>query len=297
MVLLPGYQQLAEWSAEQVRKAGGRIELGKAVKGVVQDQQTSSIHVETDAGRFEAGHVISSLPLGVMQHSPPSFSPALPEATRTALSNLGVGLLNKIILRYDSAWWRSLKLPSVFSLLPTHSATRKQGYRLPQEDVPHSMVQAQWLVLHGGLFVQNYDLTNGSPILLCFLGPPTGNAVEMLEEAWVVDSIHKRIVETIVPKDTQAGIPTPTTYVVTRWNSDPLSHGSYSYVPAAYPERKIHGGSQRDMEIAGQPVWDGALGFCGEHTHPDCFASVHGALLTGEREADRVLTLLDVAKE
>ena len=71
--------------------------------------------------------------------------------------------------------------------------------------------------------------------------------------------------------------------VITTWHSDPLALGSYTYVPAGDAKA-----SPLDMMEIAQPLWDGALGFGGEHTHIDRYASVHGAYETGLREGARI---------
>ncbi len=77
-------------------------------------------------------------------------------------------------------------------------------------------------------------------------------------------------------------IPDPTAVVRTRWWSDPWSLGSYSHVPP--------GSSSALYADLAQPVGD-RLFFAGEATISDHRASVHGALASGVREADRVLAL------
>ncbi len=86
----------------------------------------------------------------------------------------------------------------------------------------------------------------------------------------------------------------PKDAVVTRWRADPWSRGSYSYVAA--------GSSGNDYDLMATPVTPtpvipGAppqpnnmprLFFAGEHTIRNYPATVHGALLSGLREAGRI---------
>lgn len=111
----------------------------------------------------------------------------------------------------------------------------------------------------------------------------------------------------------------PKETVVTRWRADPWARGSYSYVAA--------GSSGNDYDLMAQPitpgpaipgasqvnthrvcVWEGGglvqlrlsssfllslqpvprLFFAGEHTIRNYPATVHGALLSGLREAGRI---------
>jgi monoamine oxidase len=73
--------------------------------------------------------------------------------------------------------------------------------------------------------------------------------------------------------------PAPVATAVTRWTTDPFALGSYSFVPV--------GGAWSDMRALAEPV-DGRLLFAGEATIPEHHATVHGAVLSGVREAVRL---------
>ncbi|MEV1053045.1 FAD-dependent oxidoreductase [Streptomyces sp. NPDC049887] len=75
-------------------------------------------------------------------------------------------------------------------------------------------------------------------------------------------------------------IPDPIGHRVTRWAADPFALGSYSY-PAV-------GSHPEDVDALAAPV-AGRLFFAGEATSRDHQTYVHGALLTGRREARRIL--------
>ncbi|MCO5565888.1 hypothetical protein L7F22_019563 [Adiantum nelumboides] len=291
-VVLPGYQNLIQWSADKVTSKEGKIELNKVVQKL-QRTSDNKVLIETqDGSRYNADYVISSLPLGVMQDCPPKFEPDLPEGLQKSISNLGMGLLNKIVLRYENAWWHKLSPPSFFCILPTSIAKKDQDYRWKGEKIPKTIEEAKYLVENEGIFAQNYDIINQSPLLKIFLGPPIAQAVELLDDDWIMKTIHNRLTKSMLPNEEQASTPFPTSFQVTRWNNDSFSRGSYSYIPASKDSSKISGGSRQDMEVAATSIWDNTLGFCGEHTSADCYASVHGALLSGEREADRILQIL-----
>jgi monoamine oxidase len=74
--------------------------------------------------------------------------------------------------------------------------------------------------------------------------------------------------------------PAPTASLVTRWAADPYARGSYSFIAV--------GSSPDDMEALAEPAND-RLAFAGEATDPEFFGTVHGAYLSGVREADRIL--------
>lgn len=82
-----------------------------------------------------------------------------------------------------------------------------------------------------------------------------------------------------------SAIPAPVASAVTKWTSDPYSYGSYSHVPP--------GSSLADHDVLAAPVAS-RLFFAGEATSSEYFGTVHGAFLSGEREAQRVAELLTV---
>lgn len=80
-------------------------------------------------------------------------------------------------------------------------------------------------------------------------------------------------------------VPEPIQTVCTRWGSDPFSLGSYSNVAV--------GASGDDYEILGENVGDGRLFFAGEATTKRYPATMHGAFLTGLREAANMARCAD----
>eukprot|EP01103_Thecamoeba_quadrilineata_P017232 TRINITY_DN6019_c0_g1_i1.p1 TRINITY_DN6019_c0_g1~~TRINITY_DN6019_c0_g1_i1.p1 ORF type:complete len:678 (+),score=165.35 TRINITY_DN6019_c0_g1_i1:40-2073(+) len=74
-------------------------------------------------------------------------------------------------------------------------------------------------------------------------------------------------------------LPDPIKYTQTCWQNDPFAYGSYSCANV--------GIESQDMTILGQPV-DSRLFFAGEATQPLYWGCVHGAYLTGLREAARI---------
>jgi monoamine oxidase len=77
-------------------------------------------------------------------------------------------------------------------------------------------------------------------------------------------------------------IPDPEQWKVTRWASDPFAAGAYSYLPP--------GTSGDDYDALAEPVAD-RLFFAGEATARHHPSTVHGAFLSGVREAERIVAL------
>jgi polyamine oxidase len=108
-----------------------------------------------------------------------------------------------------------------------------------------------------------------SPVLVGIRGGAAARSLESLSDE---DAVAE-VVEAMTA-------PEPTGAVVTRWAADPYARGSYSFVAV--------GSSPADQRALAEPVGDRLL-FAGEATHEEFFATVHGAYMSGIREADRIL--------
>ncbi len=127
-----------------------------------------------------------------------------------------------------------------------------------------------------GQFVQwvNMYPYTGKPILSLW---SQGDFARTLEKrpAEIVVKQAMGVVRTIF--GAAAGDPVET--LVTRWGSDPFSRGAYSNLPL--------GSSYDDYDRLAEPVGD-RLFFAGEATDRVHMATVHGAFLSGVREASRI---------
>ena len=78
-------------------------------------------------------------------------------------------------------------------------------------------------------------------------------------------------------------IPSPNSMIRTKWQSNENSIGSYSYTAV--------GTEMQHFDDLAEEIND-KLFFAGEHTEADYFSTVHGAYLSGIREADKIIDLL-----
>lgn len=131
------------------------------------------------------------------------------------------------------------------------------------------------------------------PILMALIAGDSACALEAVSD----EAIRAKVMAILagIFKEAFTGA-TLTSYYVTRWAADPWAMGSYSYVGAD--------SSGRDYDLLAEPVplaetspeaEEGApkakpsrLFFAGEHTIRQYPATVHGALLSGTREATRI---------
>lgn len=247
-VLFPGgYDQIFSRLAE-----GIEINLGQIVTRI--EYNDTEVKVTTNQGVFEATYAIVTVPLGVLKKGSIEFSPLLPKRKLQAISNLGMGLLNKVYLRFPTVFWE-----------------KKSDYL--EFISPSKGEWAEW--------VNVYKYTN-EPVLLAFNAAKYGRQTEIFSDAKIVDEAMKtlRIMY-------GASIPSPTSWLISRWASDPFAFGSYSYLtPNA---------TSADYKALAEPV-NNRLFFAGEATSSDYAATVHGALLSGEHAAKQITFIRDTIK-
>ncbi|OHE99543.1 flavin containing amine oxidoreductase [Colletotrichum orchidophilum] len=213
-----------------------------------------------DGTSIDADYVVSTIPLGVLKHGNVEFDPPLPEWKTEAVTRIGYGVLNKLVLVYDHPFWDTQR--HIFGVL---------------RDAPnrHSLNQDDYGSSRGRLFQWfNVTQTTGMPCLVALMAGDAGFDTEHSSNEDLVAEATEVLRSVFGP-----GVPYPAESVVTRWASDRFARGSYSSAgPEMHPD---------DYDAMSRPI--GNLFFAGEHTigtHP---ATVHGAYLSGLRAASEVL--------
>ncbi|MFQ3536422.1 MAG: FAD-dependent oxidoreductase [Aggregatilineales bacterium] len=125
----------------------------------------------------------------------------------------------------------------------------------------------------------NLELLHKQPILVAFTHGTYARHLERLSPQQAV----LRAFQTL-QRAFGTAIPEPEAFTVTAWHSDPFARGAYSHVP---PNAK-----RTDYAALARPVQD-RLFFAGEGTLATYPATVHGALMSGEREAERIIHLVE----
>lgn len=222
------------------------IRLGHEVQSVTL--KGSKVEVAVGGERFAADQVLITLPLGVLQAGRVKFSPGLPESKRTALKRLKMGVLNKCYLRFDRAFW-----PDDVDWL---------------EVVPEARGHwVEWV---------SFMKAVKKPILLGFNAADRGREIEKLSDQEIVADAMKTL-RRVFGK----AAPDPLDWQITRWASDPLSRGSYSF--------NALGSSPEDRAALAQPI-GGRIFFAGEAVSMDFFGTAHGAYLSGIEAAKAIIS-------
>ncbi|XP_010268802.1 PREDICTED: lysine-specific histone demethylase 1 homolog 2 [Nelumbo nucifera] len=252
-----------EMGGDHCLLAGGNWRLIKALCEDVPIFYGKMVHtikygnegVEVIAGEqvFQADMVLCTVPLGVLKNKSIKFEPELPKRKLAAIERLGFGLLNKVAMVFPYVFWGED--------LDTFGCLNRDGHR------------------RGEFFLfYSYHTVSGGPVLIALVA---GEAALISEHKDPSILLH-RVLSILRGIYSQRGIdvPNPIQTICTRWGSDPLCRGSYSHVRV--------GSSGNDYDILAESIGR-RLFFAGEATNKQYPASMHGAFLSGIREASRIL--------
>lgn len=167
------------------------IHYSEPVTSIVRT--SSNVSVTTPQATYVADYCICTAPLGVLKANAISFSPALPTTKTGAITRLGVGLLNKVILEFPG------------------------GTHLPAADVLGSNVGSG---PRGAcsIWVNLSNVREGRPTLVGWLTGPDAATRETWTDAAIVAEAMQRF----------PSLPQPVYVRVTRWGQEPYARGSYS---------------------------------------------------------------------
>ncbi|XP_058118731.1 possible lysine-specific histone demethylase 1 [Anopheles ziemanni] len=260
---------------------------------------TADLKSNSSSACYKADLVLCTLTLGILkvaiaddsrQLNTVRFDPPLPEWKQSAIRRLGFGNLNKVVLCFERIFWDANT--NLFGHVGSTTASR------------------------GELFL--FWHISQSPILLALVAGQSAAIMENVSD----DVIVGRCIAVLKGIFGNSVVPQPKETVVTRWRADPWSRGSYSFVsvgssgsdydllaaPVTPKVSQEAGGSSKqqthdnnnggtgvsdydnedDDNDESKPVGIPRLFFAGEHTIRNYPATVHGALLSGLREAGRI---------
>jgi monoamine oxidase len=185
-----GFDELTEQLAR-----GLDIRLGHMVERI--EHGGRRVRVVTQRGTFDADRAIITLPLGVLQSGRISFSPPLPTEKIEAIRGLGMGVLNKLVLRFPTCFW------------------------------PRASEWLEYVGERTGQWALFFNLFKhiGKPILVGFNSGAYARELERFPDQYLVDQSFA-VLRTMFG----SRIPSPDAWLVTRWASDPFALGSYSYI-------------------------------------------------------------------
>ncbi|KAK5649619.1 hypothetical protein RI129_000648 [Pyrocoelia pectoralis] len=254
-----------------------KIVFNKTVTRILTDKQIGVTILCSDGSRYNAKQVLVTLPLGVLKKTRNSlFEPQLPLYKVDAINGLGFGTVNKIFLKFPLQWWQRdcQGISTVWS---------EKDIEYVSKEFPHGPVQGgkSWLESIFGF----YPIDSHSNILLVWVVGSLVEEIEKLTNDVIISGLMfvlKYFVGSRYPD-----IPNPDAVICSKWNSDPYTCGSYSYRSILSNKMNVFASDlAKPISLNDKPV----LMFAGEATSSHQYSTVHGAISSGFREADRIIS-------
>ena len=140
------------------------VTLSRPVEKATASADGASLRFR-DGGEEEFDLVIVTLPLGVLKRDAVAFDPPLPAEKRAAIDRFGMGLLDKVYLLFDRAFWDR---DATWIITPENGLA--PGYF------------NQWLNLHKHI---------GEPVIMAFNGgPPALDLAGLSDEALIEQALN-----------------------------------------------------------------------------------------------------------
>ncbi|XWS70008.1 hypothetical protein CRYUN_Cryun03dG0012300 [Craigia yunnanensis] len=310
-----GYLSIIEYLASVLPP--GVIQLGRKVTRIEwQPEDHQSVKMEngydsrpvkihfSDGSVMLADHVIVTVSLGVLKagtcQDSGMFNPPLPSFKTEAISRLGYGVVNKLFLQMSPTANRKANDVDKFPFM--------QMVFLPSDSDLRLKKIPWWMRRTASLS----PIYNNSSVLLSWFAGKEALELETLSDEEIISGVsttvscllsqpHKEVKSNSHEfcngnvKSVESSRESEVRFVKvlkSKWGSDPLFLGSYSYVAV--------GSSGADLDTMAEPlpkvgscesagVHPLQILFAGEATHRTHYSTTHGAYFSGLREANRLL--------
>ncbi|XP_074269404.1 putative polyamine oxidase 5 [Silene latifolia] len=298
-VLPPGLIQLGrkvvkiEWQQngdQFVGSENGNHSIGDSYRPV-------KLHF-SDGSIMLADHVIVTVSLGVLKATICDelgglFSPSLPSLKKEAISRLGFGVVNKLFLELstpnnqDQNGGQGIDCKFPFMQMAFHRSDSK----FKDRKIPWWMRRTASI----------YPIHSNSSVLLSWFAGKEALELESLDDEAIIEGVSTTVSSFVSKLSNHShdecngnGALSQSNFEFKRvlrskWGTDPLFLGSYSYVSVR--------SSGDDFDTLAQPLpmpeecglHPLQILFAGEATHRTHYSTTHGAYYSGLREANRLL--------
>lgn len=228
----------------------------------------------SDGSEYFASHIILTASLGVLKHNYRSlFHPVLPQPKIDAINTLGIASVFKVVLEFSNQWWdpESFKTAALCwdtaNLKLLHDGKNNQS----------------WLEN----LCEFHALDKNPNMLVAWFTGKFVPDIELLPNSTIIEGIMHVLIKFF---GRQYKVTKPVRILRNNWNSNQHFRGVYSY--ETVESRKLN---ESAALILSKPSIsrEGNLSllFAGEATSPTHYATVHGAIESGYREAQRIVHL------
>lgn len=184
-----GYDLLTDYLAK-----GLDIQLNQPVSAINYTQD--KVLITSNGIDWEADYAVVTVPLGVLKKNSISFTPALPEAKKAAISRTNMGNVNKFLLTWEQAFWDNQLQYIGF----TPETKGKFNYFL------------------------NLRNATSSNALMTFAFGEYATLTESMPDTALISEIMLHLKQIY-----GNSIAEPLEFRRTQWGQHPFSHGAYSY--------------------------------------------------------------------
>lgn len=190
-----GFVKLVEKLAGELNDE--QILLNKTVSRITQDGDSNLISVETLNGTiYEANYVIVTAPLGVLKSDMITFDPELSEDKKGAIQRIGYGVVERMAMSFENAFWRRSEGPESLVYLPSKRFTN---------------------------FI-DITATAGSPTIILIFSGDSAQELAAGEKESLIEEV-KLLLEQVFPDTYEE----PIGVVTSNWLNETHFRGAYSY--------------------------------------------------------------------
>lgn len=239
----------------------------KTVVNVIEYEDDSAEITLENGEQVHVDRCVISVPLGCLKRRSMQFIPDLPKWKSDSIDRLEFGVVNKVVLVFDEPFW-DVNDPSLI--------------RVANEVGRDGRAKAR----RGDCFVfQNHTKRCDLGTKALMVGLVSGVAASDLTDQTDYEITERAVskLRQIFRKHPKAQTSKLVESIVTRWQIDRFSRGTYSHVGVE--------GTSTDHDLLARPV-QRSLFFAGEATSRKYPGTIHGAYISGLRAAKEVLNSL-----
>ncbi|XP_043265922.1 spermine oxidase-like [Colletes gigas] len=261
---------------EELPVLNNTIVKAEVTKVDYSSENGSTVKLTTlDGNEYIADHVIMTPSLGVLKAQYETlFHPQLPESKIKNIKGLGFGNACKIILAFNDTWFNDRGMKNRgFSFLWS------EAERMELDADP----KTRWLPYTMGAYVVEHK----PRLLLLWISGKGGRLMDDLTDDQVLEQTVSML-ENFLGKEYK--VARPTAMIRSKWHENKHFRGTYSYQSIETVRRNTSAKQLAEPIMKmGKPV----ILFAGEATNEYHFSTVHGAIGSGWREAERLIKLYD----
>jgi len=244
----------------QVQKIEYNIDITEMTGAKNEIAVHKGVRIITDKGNLEGDVALITLPTGVLKEGLIKFHPPLPEWKASALQQLGCGLIDKMVLVFEHAFWDD-------KLSRLGVVSGRQG----------------WMFLFESL-----SKPLSIPVLVIYFSGKSAAEMEKEDNDQLIQealTILRRV---------YSQVPLPKRALVSQWHLDPLARGAFTFPLEMTSEATASEQMSLPIQCGDTPL----LFFAGEGTvgYNTEKGGVERGYLSGMREALNIAKCLQINK-